>query len=88
MRFLCSTFGDGVAGLCVDEDGGILLTAALAGVEAIEASIAVGPEGTCACWISAGDTRLAATAPDARSFEQVLKSRLARVGARSEDREP
>ena len=50
----------------------------------VEATIAVGPDGTCACKISAGEAHVAATAPDARSFEQVLKDRLAEVVARGE----
>ena len=43
----------------------------------VEARISVGPpEGTFACTMSAGDTHLASTAPDVRSFERVLKERL------------
>ena len=64
----------------VSEDGFIVVIAELSGVDAVEASIAVGPEGTYACTVSAGDTPLSATAPDARSFERVLKKRLAEVG--------
>ena len=62
-----------------------MLTAELSGDALVEASIAVGPEGACACRISVGDTHLASTAPDTRSFERILRSRLAEVGVRSED---
>ena len=62
--------GDAETGAGMDVGGGV------------EVSIAVGPEGTCGCRISAGDTHLASTAPDVRSFKQILKQRLAEVGAR------
>ncbi len=80
LRFLCTAFGCGIAGMRVNEDGFIVVTAELSAAGAVEASIAVGPEGTCACTVSAGDTHLASTAPDVRSFERVLKERLAEVG--------
>ena len=80
LRFLCTAFGCGIAGMRVNEDGFIVVMAELSGAGAVEASIAVGPEGTYACTVSAGDTHLAATAPDTRSFERVLKERLAEVG--------
>ena len=85
VRFLCSTFGDAVASVGVNEDGFIVITAELSGNEIVEASIAVGPDGTYACRISAGDTHLASTAPDAPSFVQVLTSRLAEVGVCGRD---
>ena len=80
VRFICSTFGDGIAGVRVDEDGFIVIIAKLPGDDLIEANIAVGPEGTCACKISTGNTHVASTAPDVRSFERVLKQRLTEVG--------
>ena len=64
----------------VDEDGFIVIIAKLPGDDLIEANIAVGPEGTCACKISTGNTHVASTAPDVRSFERVLKQRLTEVG--------
>ena len=82
LRFLCSTFGDGIAGAGVNEDGFILITAELTGDTWVEASIAVGPEGTFAGRISAGKAHLASTAGDADSFEQALKQRLGEVGVR------
>ena len=82
VRFLCSTFGDRIAGVRVNEEGLVVITAELPGDELVEARVAVEPEGACACRISAGDTHLASTAPDARSFERVLRSRLAEVGVR------
>ena len=85
VRFLCSTFGDRIVGVRVNEEGLVVLTAELSGDEPVEASIAVGPEGACACRISAADTHLATTAPDVQSFERVLRSRLAEVGVRGAD---
>ncbi len=80
LRFLCTAFGCGIAGIRVNEGGFIVVTAEFSAAGAVEASIAVGPEGTYACTVSAGDTHLASTAPDVRSFERVLKERLAEVG--------
>ena len=85
MRFVCSAFGDGLAGVRVSNDRWIVVTAALPGDGRAEASIAVGPEGNCACTMSAGDRHLASTAPDARSFERILKRRLADLGVRGQD---
>ena len=85
VRFFCSTFGDGIAGVGVNEDGFVVITAEFRGDGLVEASIAVGPESTCACRISTGDTHLASTAPDARSFEVALKSRLAEIGVHRRD---
>ena len=42
------------------------ITAKLSGEELVEASISVGPEGTCAYRITSSDPHLASTAPDAR----------------------
>ena len=81
LRFLRVTFVGVVAHVRVSEDGFIAITAQLPGDNQVEASIAVGPEGTFACTVSAGETHLASTAPDARSFERVLKERLAEAGA-------
>ena len=80
--FLYSTFRAGIAGLRVSEDSFIVITAELSGNDRVRASIVAGPEGTCACRISTGDTHLASTASDARLFEQVLKNRLSAVGVR------
>ena len=87
VRFICSTFGDGIAGVRVGEDGFIVITAELSGDGLVEASVVVGPEGTCACRISARGTHLATTAPDVGSFEQILKKRLAEVGVHGRDAE-
>ena len=81
LRFLRVTFVGAIARVRVSEDGFIAITAHRPGDNPVEASIAVGPEGTFACTVSAGETHLASTAPDARSFERVLKERLAEVGA-------
>ena len=85
VRFFCSAFGDGLAGARVSDDNLIVITATLPADGPVEASIAVGPEGNCACRISVGDTHLASTAPDARSFERLLKSRLAEIGVHRQD---
>ena len=47
LRFLSTALGGRVAGVWVNEDGFIAVTAELSAV--VEGSIAVGPEGTCAC---------------------------------------
>ena len=80
VGFLCATFGCGVGGVQVGEDGFIVITAELSGDNLVEVSITVGPEGTCACRVSAGGAHTAATAADARSFETLLTERLAEVG--------
>ena len=80
LRFLSAAPGCRIAGVRVNEDGFIVATAELSAAGGVEASIAVGPEGTCAGTVSAGDTHLAATAPDVRSFERAVKERLAEVG--------
>ena len=80
LRFVCTAFGCRIAGMRVNEDGFVVVTAEFsAAAGAVEASIAVGPEGTCACTVSAGGTHLACTAPDVRSFERALTKRLAEV---------
>ena len=80
VRFICTAFGCGIAGMHVSEDGFIVVMAELAGNGPVEARISVGPEGTFASSVSAGDTHLACTAPDAPSFERVLRERLMEVG--------
>ena len=80
VRFLCATFGCGVAAVQVSEDGFIVAAAEVAGDGLVDVSITVGPDGTRACRVSAGGAHTAATAADGRSFETVLTERLARVG--------
>ncbi len=79
VRFLHAEFDCAIAGVRVSEDGFIVVTAELSAGE-VEATVTVGPEGTCACTVSAGDTHLACTAPDVRSFERAVRERLAEVG--------
>ena len=86
VRFLCTASGRGLAGVRVSEDGFIVVTAEIASNGPVEASVSVGPEGTLACTVSAGDTHSASTAPDVRSFERVLEERLAEVGVPSSKR--
>ena len=80
LRFLHAEFDCAVAGVRVSGDGFIVVTAELAGNGPVEATVAVGPDGTCACTVSAGERHLASTAPDVRSFERALRERLAEVG--------
>ena len=80
LRLLCSAFGCVIAGMRVSEEGFIVVTAEPSAADAVEASITVGPEGTCACTVSAGDTHLACTAPDVQSFERAVRERLAEAG--------
>ena len=85
MRFFCSTYGGGIAGVRVSEDSFIVITAEVPGNELVEVAIAVGPDGTCACKVSTAHGQVAASAsPDTRSLEQVLTNRLAEVGVRGQ----
>ena len=83
--FFCATFGRSIAGVQVRDDGFIAITAEFSGDVVVKATTVVGPDGTCACRISAGATHLAATAPDARSFQDVLRKRLTEVGVHGDD---
>ena len=80
VRFLCSAFEVGIADVRVSEENFIVLTGALSGDAPVEVAIAVGPDGSCACRMSTGGVDMACTAPDVRSFGQVLKVRFAEVG--------
>ena len=79
VRFICATFGGGISGVRVGEDGFIVIMTQLTGDGPVETRIAVGPEGTCACSVNAGDVHMASTAADARSFEVLLAECLAQV---------
>ena len=68
----------------VSEAGLVVITAELRGDALVQTSIAVAPDGTYACRISAGETHLASTAPDSRSFREVLKKGLVKVGRLTE----
>ena len=82
VRFFCSTYDGAVAGVRVNEDNFIVVTATVPGDDVTDVTIAVGPDGTCACKVSAADGDRASAAPDVRAFEQVLKGRLADAGVR------
>ena len=84
VRFFCSTYGGGITGVRVSEDSFIVITAEIPGNELIAVTIAVGPDGTCACQVSTAHGQVASAAPDTRSLEQVLSSRLAEVGVRGQ----
>ena len=68
MRFFCSTFSDDLAGVGVSEDNFIVITAKFRAENRIGTMIAAGPEGTCACKISACDTHVAARANSRRDL--------------------
>ena len=87
VRLFCSTYGGTIAAARVNEDNFIVIRAAAPHDNVIDVTIAVGPDGTCACKVSSADGDLASAAPDVRAFEQVLASRLAEagVGARNGD---
>ena len=57
LRFFCTAFGYGIAGVRVTEDGFIVVTAEFSAAGAVKASIAVRPEGTFACRITASARR-------------------------------
>ena len=80
LRLFCSAFGCAIAGTRVSEGGVIVVTAEPSAADAVEVSITVGPEGTCACTVSAGDMHLACTAPDVQSFERAVRERLTEAG--------
>ena len=82
VRFFCSTYGGAITGVRVSEDSFIVVTAEVPGNELVEVTIAVGPDGTCACQISTARGQLASASPDTRALEQVLTSRLAELGVR------
>ncbi len=83
VRFFCATYGGAVTGVRVNEESFIVVTATVPGDEVTDVTIAVGPDGTCACKVSAADDDRASAAPGVRAFEQVLASRLAEVGVQA-----
>ena len=86
LRFLSTALGGRVAGVWVNEDGFIAVTAELSAV--VEASIAVGPEGELRVHGQHRDTHLPCTAPDLRSFERALEERLGGVGVPASGQQP
>ena len=64
--------------------GFIVVRAEVPGDDVIDVTLAVGPDGTCACKVSTADGHLASDAPDVRAFEKVLESRLAEAGVRGQ----
>ena len=82
VRFGCSTYGGAVTGVRVNEESFIVATATVLGDDVTEVTIAVGPDGTCACKLSTADGEHASAAPDVRAFEAVLAGRMAAVGVR------
>ena len=83
VRLFCSTYGGAVTGVRVNEDRFVVLRAEVPGEDVTDVTIAVGPDGTCACKVSTAAGDLASAAPDVRAFEQVLAGRLAEVGVRA-----
>ena len=49
VRLFCSTYGGAVTGVRVNEDSFIVLRAEVPGDDVVDVTIAVGPDGTCAC---------------------------------------
>ena len=86
VRFFCSTYGGAVARVRVNEDRFIVLRAEVPGDHVTDARIAVGPDGTYACKVSTADGDRASAAPDVRAFEQVVASRLGKVGVQGRSR--
>ena len=84
VRFFCSTYGGAFTGVRVSEDSFIVIRAEVPGDELVEVTIAVGPDGTCACQVSTARGQLASASPDTRALEQVLTSRLAELGVRGQ----
>ena len=82
VRFFCSTYGGAVTGVRVSEDSFIVVKAEVPGNELVEVTIAVGPDGTCACQVSTVRGQVASASPDPRALEEVLTSRLAELGVR------
>ena len=82
VRFLCSTYGGAVTGVRVNEDSFIVATATVPGDDVTGVTIAIGPDGTCACKVRTAEGDLASPAPDVRAFEHVLAGRLAEAGVR------
>ena len=82
VRFFCSTYGGGIAGMRVSEECFIVITADVPGNELVEVTIAVGPDGTCACKVSTAHGQVASASPDTRSLQKVLTSRQPEVGVR------
>ncbi len=80
VRFFCSTYGGAVTGVRVNEDSFVVIAATVPGDDVIDVTLAVGPDGTCACKVSAAGRDLASAAPELRVFEQVLAGRLAEAG--------
>ena len=84
-RFFCSTHGGGIASVRVNKESFIVVTATVPGNDVIDVRIAVASDGTCACRVSGPDGHRASAAPEARSFEELLKSRLAEIGVPGRD---
>ena len=82
VRLFCSTYGGVVTGVRVNEESFVVVTATVPGDDVIDVTLAVGPDGTCACKVSTTSGQRASVAPDVRGFEQVLANRLAEAGVR------
>ena len=82
VRLFCSTYGGAVTGVRVNDESFVVVTATVPGEDVIDVTLAVGPDGTCACKVSTAAGDSASAAPDVRAFEQVLASRLGEVGVR------
>ena len=82
VRHICSTYGGAVTGVRVSEDSFIVVKAEVPGHELVEVTIAVGPDGTCACQVSTARGQVASASPHPRALEHVLTRRLVELGVR------
>ena len=82
VRLFCSSYVGAATGVRVNEESFIMVTATVPGDDVLDVTIAVGPDGTCACKVSTVDGQRASAAPDVRAFEDVLAERLAEAGVR------
>ena len=69
VQFFCSTYAATIVAVRVNEDSFIVTRAEVPADDVIDVTIAVGPDGTCACRVSTTDGHLASAAPDVRAFE-------------------
>ena len=87
VRFFCATDGGDITVVRVNDDSFVVVTAEASGDQLVEVTMAVGPDGTCACRVDTAREQLASAALDTRSFEQILKSRMAEVGVKTRHRD-
>ncbi len=85
VHYFCATLGGKISRVRVSEDSFIVIAGELARDKLVKASIAVGPEGTCACRLRNGDLQVAAAVPDPHLFEQALAEQLEELGIHGQE---